>query len=61
MKNKIILFKDKEKQLEFNEVKRIAIYLWEKYYKDTALNWEPLDTTLGILSQIDNMIAGLNK
>jgi hypothetical protein len=37
----------------------LATTLWTRYYKAHAPNWEPLEDTLGLLTQIDNMIAGL--
>lgn len=38
---------------------RLATILWEKYYKNTAPHWKPFDDMSGVLSQIDNMIAGI--
>jgi len=38
---------------------RLATALWEKYGKERAPNWKPLDTVLGVLTQIDNMTAGM--
>lgn len=38
---------------------RLAVALWEKHYKDTAPQWKPLPDLLGVLTQIDNMTAGL--
>jgi len=37
----------------------LATALWEKYGKERAPNWKPLDTVLGVLTQIDNMTAGM--
>lgn len=39
----------------------LAKALSAKYYPDNHANWKPFDTTLGLLTQIDNMIAGLGK
>ena len=39
---------------------RLAIALWEKHWKNDAPEWKPLSgDLLGILTQIDNMTAGL--
>ena len=38
---------------------RLATALWEKYGKERAPNWKPLDTVLWVLTQIDNMTAGM--
>lgn len=43
----------------YREAKRLAEIVWRDHYKEKAPNWQPLDTTAGIISQIDNMIAGL--
>ena len=41
------------------EADRLATLLWESHYKDTAPGWKLLDTVSGVISQIDNMIAGI--
>jgi hypothetical protein len=38
---------------------RLAWALWEKHWKDDAPDWQPLPDLLGLLTQIDNMVAGL--
>lgn len=38
---------------------RLAAAIWEKHYKDIAPQWKPLDDVMGVLTQIDNMTAGL--
>lgn len=38
---------------------RLAKSIAKTHFKDTAPNLELLDTTLGVLTQIDNMVAGL--
>lgn len=38
---------------------RLAIALWEKHWKDDAVNWKPLPDLIGVLTQIDNMTSGL--
>ena len=41
--------------------RRMAIYLWDKHWKDDAPDWKPLGDLLGILLQIDNMLTGLTR
>ena len=48
-------------QDEYTYAVRIASYMWETYYKNVAPEWEPLNDLLGVLTQIDNMIAGMNQ
>jgi len=46
---------------EYNYAKYLATYLWKTHYKNDAPEWEPLNTLVGVLTQIDNMIAELIK
>jgi hypothetical protein len=46
---------------EYEYVKQIAVHLWTRYYKAESPQWEPLPELTGVLTQIDNMIAGLNR
>ena len=46
---------------EYNYAVGIATYMWKKYYKEISPKWEPLEDTLGVLTQIDNMIAGMDQ
>ena len=39
---------------------RLATVMWRHLYPDNQ-EWQPLETLSGVLSQIDNMIAGLIK
>ena len=39
----------------------MAVRMWERYYKDDAPNWQPLDDFIGVLSQISNMLTGLGN
>ena len=45
----------------YEYAKDLSIYLWSTWYKHIAPNWEPLDDTFGVLTQIDNMIVGLES
>ena len=40
---------------------RLAVAIWEQHYKDVAPQWKPLDDLIGVLTQIDNMTAGLTR
>ncbi|MEM1155118.1 MAG: hypothetical protein AAGI44_13350, partial [Pseudomonadota bacterium] len=37
----------------------LARHMWQTFYRDKSPEWQPLDTLRGVLSQIDNMLAGL--
>lgn len=39
----------------------LATLLWSHHYKTQAPEWKPQDDTLGLLTQIDNMVAGITK
>ncbi len=43
----------------YEETVALAVSLWSKHYSEISPNWKPLDTTLGVLSQIDNMLTGI--
>ena len=45
--------------MEYQYAKYLAIALWKTYYKDDSPEWEPRTDLMGVLTQIDNMIAGL--
>jgi hypothetical protein len=38
---------------------RLATAIWKQHYKKTAPEWQVLDSLIGVLTQIDNMTAGL--
>jgi len=44
---------------EYNYAKELASAIWREKYKDESPDWEPLPDLMGVLSQIDNMIAGM--
>jgi len=47
---------------ETRYAERLATSLWEKHWKEDAPDWKPLSGDLiGILTQIDNMTAGLSR
>ncbi len=43
----------------YGHAKRLAEAIWQKHYKATAPQWKPFDDLIGVLTQIDNMTAGL--
>jgi hypothetical protein len=43
----------------YGYAKRLAEAIWSKHYKTIAPQWEPFDELIGVLTQIDNMTAGL--
>lgn len=45
----------------FGYAQRLAAILWEKHWKDDAPEWKPLPDIVGVLTQIDNMVAGLSR
>jgi hypothetical protein len=49
------------KSRALNYATRLATLLWEKHWKDDAPDWKPLPDLLGVLTQIDNMTAGLHR
>ncbi len=45
----------------YGYARRLAVAIWEQHYKDVAPQWSPLDDLMGVLTQIDNMTAGLTS
>ena len=45
--------------LAHREAVRLAQVMWRRTYRDAAPHWQPLDDTAGVISQIDNMHAGV--
>ena len=43
------------------EAESLALGLWEKHYKEESPNFGLCDSVAGVISQIDNMAAGLYK
>jgi hypothetical protein len=57
-------YKEQPEQAEpdaYGYASRLAVAIWEKHYKATAVNWKPLPDLMGVLTQIDNMTAGLTR
>ena len=50
-----------EQDNTYGYASRLAIAIWQKHYRNDAPKWKPLETTEGVLTQIDNMTCGLVK
>jgi len=48
-----------EQDHAYGYASRLAVAIWQKHYMKDAPKWKPLDTTEGVLTQIDNMTCGL--
>lgn len=46
---------------EMHEAKSLAMSMWRKHYKDVSPNFELCDSVVGVITQIDNMAAGLSE
>ena len=44
---------------ELGYAQRLVTSVWEKHYMDDAPDWKPLPDLMGVLTQIDNMLAGM--
>ena len=47
--------------IEYEFARDLAIAMWAIYYRDIAPDWQPLGDLMGVLTQIDNMVAGIKK
>jgi hypothetical protein len=45
--------------LAHREAERLARVMWRRTYIRTSPDWQPLPDTVGVISQIDNMHAGV--
>jgi hypothetical protein len=48
-------------QRHYETLRSLAVAIWRTNYADDAPQWEPLPDIDGIVSQIDNMAAGLGQ
>jgi hypothetical protein len=48
-----------EQEPAYSYAKQLSEAIWSKHYKDIAPHWKPLDDLIGVLTQINNMTAGL--
>jgi len=44
-----------------NEAKSLAAWVWKHHYRESAPGWVLRDSVAGVISQIDNMVAGLSE
>jgi hypothetical protein len=60
------MMQNPEQDLAYREACRLAVWLFQKYYAGDEhyasgrVVWELCDSTAGVISQIDNMLAGLD-
>lgn len=45
----------------YNYAKLLASAIWTKHYKKDGHPWKPNRSTIGLLTQIDNMVTGLTR
>lgn len=45
----------------FDEVRALCSHIWVRHYSEQAPNWLPLDTLPAVISQLDNMVAGISN
>ena len=50
---------ESQEPYEYGYARRLAETIWNQHYKAAAPQWKPLDDLVGVLTQIDNMTAGL--
>ena len=43
------------------EAETLARAMWRRWYKEDSPNFELCDSTAGIITQIDNMVAGMKR
>lgn len=48
-----------ERHQALKYAQRLATSLWEQHWKADAPEWKPLPELVGVLTQIDNAVAGL--
>ena len=51
----------KERDESLRTARELAIALWTRHYKAESPQWEPLETTTGVILQISNMTAGMSE
>lgn len=48
-------------QQAYRQAKSLANTMWRHHYRATDPNWTALDDTVGVITQIDNMYAGVRE
>lgn len=51
----------KDYRLAKIEVESLAMSMWKRFYRDESPTFELCDSVAGIMTQIDNMVTGLEK
>lgn len=46
---------------EYEQLKDLTVTIWKMFYREEAPEFEPLDDILGLITQIDNMVTGLER
>lgn len=50
-----------ESEIALEYAKRIATAMWQKHWKEDSPDFKTFDDLMGVLSQIDNMAAGMKR
>jgi len=53
--------KPKPKTEAHSYAERLAYSIWKQHFKEQSPDWKPLPDLLGVLTQIDNMVAGMTR
>lgn len=48
-------------KLALKEASNLATHMWEKFYSEESPHFELCDSLSGIMTQIDNMVTGLER
>lgn len=46
---------------DYEQLKDLTVTIWKIFYREEAPDFEPLDSVLGLITQIDNMVTGLER
>lgn len=61
MDNRLIVKSQYNDDLVYKEISQLALYMWNTFYREDSPNFELCDSVRGIISQIDNMLVGLER
>ncbi len=50
-----------EAEAALHYAQRIAVAIYDKHWKEEPAAFKPFDDIMGVLSQIDNMVAGMKR
>jgi hypothetical protein len=51
----------KDRQTEYDQLRDLTVTIWKMFYQEEVPDFEPLDDILGLITQIDNMVTGLER